>query len=149
MVTGTTSSCRGPRSGDRSTSAFAGPKIDHIAMFRSARKFQLWEYWVSHSQLVLRSVGDLRCTPGTSEARNIDLSFVNVDYIELPTLMRDLEITDATMEECQRVGAVVEREVSPEEVFVIVSSGRRHLLVAGRLDVSENDMALNKTTVDR
>lgn len=118
-------------------------------MSRFNRKFKLWEYWVTHSQLLLRSPGDLR-EPADSQGRlNIDIEFVDVDYVELPTLMWEMEILKPSPEDCQKASAAVSREVSAEHIFVIVSQGRRYMIVAGAMQISQNDLELMKTNFDR
>jgi hypothetical protein len=118
-------------------------------MQRFERKFKMWEYWISHSQLVLRSTGGVQFPPGSPRSRNIDLTFVAVDYVELPTTIDELEFVDASADECQRVEKILGREVAHDHIFVIATNGRRHLIVAGNMTVSENDLALNQTCVQR
>jgi hypothetical protein len=114
------------------------------------RTFKMWDYWVSHSQLLLRSPGDLREPKGSSESRNIDIIFLDVDYIELPAIMCGLELaSDATAEELSNVKEIIGDIVSPERMFVLISKGRRHLVVAGGMWVRENDLELMETSLDR
>jgi hypothetical protein len=114
------------------------------------RTFKIWDYWVSHSQLLLRSHGDRREAKGSSESRNIDIMFVDVDYIELPALMYGLEITsNATTEELSNVQQIIGDTVSPDRMFVLISKGRRHIVVAGGMWVRENDLELMETSLDR
>src|SRR5258708_7111455 len=96
-----------------------------LLMQRFERKFQMWEYWVSRSQLLLRSRN------ASSQPRTIDLVFVSVDYIELPTLMSELEIVEASAEECTKAEHVLGRRVPTEQVFAFKTKDRRYLVVAG------------------
>jgi hypothetical protein len=114
------------------------------------RKFKIWDYWISHSQLLLRSPDDLRQPKGTSESRNIDIIFVAVDYIELPTTMSELRVTiDATTGELRNVEHAIGRAVVPDHAFVLTANGRRHIVVAGAMEVRENDLELMQSSLDR
>ena len=100
------------------------------------RKFQVWEYWISHSQLLLRSHKTV------THAQNIDIIFIDVKYIELPTFMTDLEVTAPSAEDYMKAEQAMGRPVPAERVFAILANGRRHLIVAGRMDVFENELEL-------
>jgi len=118
-------------------------------MQRFDRRFRIWEYWVSHSQLLLRSPGDLRCPADSSRSRNVDVIFVSVSYIELPAIMWDLELTDPTMADLQKAEQVLGEPVQPEHVFVIVANGRRYLVVAGGMQILENNLELMQSSLER
>jgi hypothetical protein len=57
-----------------------------VFTFSSDRRFQLWSYRVSHSQLLLRSVKDAEHTS------RIDVLFKGVDALDLPTRLDGLVI---------------------------------------------------------
>jgi hypothetical protein len=42
------------------------------------RKFQFWQYRVSHGEVLVRSPKD------AAHPRNVDLMFVGVEYVDLP-----------------------------------------------------------------
>jgi hypothetical protein len=114
------------------------------------RTFKIWDYWVSHSQLLLRSPGDLRRPKGSSESLNVDIIFVAVDYIELPTTLSELRLTsDVTTEELQSLEHAIGHAVLPEQVFVLTANGQRHRVVAGAMWVRENDLELMQSSLDR
>lgn len=76
--------------------------------------------------------------------------FLDVDYIELSAILCDLELTsDATTEELTNVQQIIGDTVSPDRMFVLISKGRRHLVVAGGMWVRENDLELMETSLDR
>ena|SRR5579859_5840830 len=114
------------------------------------REFKIWDYWVSHSQLLLRSPGDLRYPVGSSESRNIDIRFSGVGYIDLPAVMHDLEIVDSILNDQSMAEARLGRTLMGEQVFVLISSGRRHLVVATvMVPPYENDHELMISTLER
>jgi len=94
------------------------------------RRFQVWEYRVSHGSLLVRS------PKGLHAEKNIDLVFVGVGYMALPRLMRGVSINRGTADD----RSVVNEDIGDDDqVFVLVSEGRRHLVVAAGCQVSEND----------
>jgi hypothetical protein len=107
------------------------------------RSFQVWDYWVSHAQLLVRSPSDIY------HARNIDLMFVGVQYVELPTILPDLALVEATPEEQRRATQAVGRPVPLEQVFVLSTSGQRYLVVAGGMRIYENDLPFMTSSLER
>ncbi len=62
-------------------------------MYESQRTFKVWDYNVSHKQLLLRS-------PLTNgEINNIDIVFWGVEFISIPTIMDGLVLRKLTMVE--------------------------------------------------
>ena len=57
------------------------------------RRFQLWEYRVSHGSLLLRS------PRGPEISHNVDIVFVGVEFLCAPRLFRGLELAQGTEEE--------------------------------------------------
>ena len=66
--------------------------------FESDRHFQMWKYGVSHAQLLLRSV------KGAAHSTRIDVLFVNVKRLDLPTSLNGLRIERADDEVVVRRG---------------------------------------------
>lgn len=109
----------------------------------SGRKFQFWQYRVSHGELLIRSprVGD--------NERNIDLMFTDVVYTDLPRFFDALEVVEADPLDLaraeERLGKPV---VHPERVFVLECQGRRYILVATWLKIAETDMDIFESPFD-
>ena len=109
-----------------------------------AEAFQLWEFRVSHGQLLLRS-------PGTPiRPKNIDLIFVGVLYVELPVrMMTGLEVVQANQRDLEaatvRYGAVLRNE----DVWVLIVGKRRHLVVATGYRVEENELGMFESSLER
>lgn len=96
------------------------------------RRFQLWEYRVSHGSLLIRS------PKGPDTSTNVDLAFSGVEYVACPRLMRGLELAQTGSADLRRVreaGVVLE---DPDKVFVLLSGRKRHIVVASSCLVSEN-----------
>jgi len=107
------------------------------------RTFKVWDYVVSHKQMVIRSPRREGGPP------NLDLYFRGVAYFRSVTLFEGLSIvepTDAEIAEAQE--AVAPRRCDPDWVRVLESGGQRNLVVADRLEVGETDFPLMSTVLD-
>lgn len=108
----------------------------------TGRYFEVWEFRVSHEQLLLRS-------PRTKEQpRNIDVIFGGVDYMELPSKLGEIEIVEPTEADLTRVRTAYKAEVRPDWVRVLVSRGRRYLVVAAGMKVEDNDLDLFESSLE-
>ena len=96
-------------------------------LYHSTRRFQLWDYRVSHQQLLLRS-------PASPEERtNIDLVFWGVAFLALPTTLNGLVLERNAPEN----GPVTPE---PYSAFEVVSEGQRHRVEAVGFKVLENEL---------
>lgn len=96
------------------------------------RRFQLWEYRVSHGSLLIRS------PKSRTSVRNVDLIFVGVEYLAVPDVLAGVTLERGGDTDVARVRAAIgDAELS--HVFVVVSGGRRHTIVAAACRVVEND----------
>ncbi len=95
------------------------------------RRFQLWEYRVSHGSLLLRS------PRGPEIPHNVDIVFAGVEFVCAPRLFRGLEFAHGAEEDVGRAAALA-GDVEADRVFVLLSEGRRHLVIAAGYKVDEN-----------
>jgi hypothetical protein len=102
-----------------------------IAIFRD-RKFQLWEYKVSHGSLLIRS------PKSPSETNNIDLIFVGVEFVQLPRHLDGIVIEEGNKSDLALSTKLKLRSTS--KVFVISSAGERHLIAAAAIKICENEV---------
>lgn len=116
--------------------------------FSSPRTFKLWEYQVSHSQLLIRSPNAPATQQSTECFTNIDLLFASVDYCALPHLIRGIEISAPTAAELEHLEVVLGDRPDFGDVFVLVSSGQRFPVVAGRLAITENDWDIFESPIE-
>jgi hypothetical protein len=105
------------------------------------RAFQFWDYAPSHSQLVIRSPG------ATTGNANVDFHFRGVMLIDAPTHLKGIEIDSPTRQEATHARERLSTRVADEWIRILVSQGRRHLIVASHLDVSENTLGLMSTSL--
>lgn len=107
--------------------------MNRKATFRD-RAFQLWEFKVSHGSLLIRS------PKGPEVLRNIDLICVGVEYFAAPRHLCGLDLQEPTVEELQTLSQLLDREIDPSNVRMMVSQGRRFPVVAASFRISENDI---------
>ncbi|QGQ18438.1 hypothetical protein GC089_03170 [Cellulomonas sp. JZ18] len=97
------------------------------------RTFQLWKYRVSHGGLLVRSPRN------PSHAVNVDLLFDGVEFVSCPRLLRGVAVEDAGDKDVLHAfEALGEEYRASSTVFVLVSEGRRNLVVASSLRVLEH-----------
>jgi len=95
-------------------------------------RLRLWEYAVSHSVAVFRR-------PASAEnPENLDLVFVAVDYFDVPRSLDGLELRDASPEELQAFQGRTGPLQPWAKLFVLVSAGRTHFMVAGNWLLERN-----------
>lgn len=107
------------------------------------RIFKLWDYRVSHNQLLLRS-------PKTEAMpTNIDVAFVGVEYLDLPTELTSLALVPAEDSDLDRIKEAFGKVALESEVFVIQTSTHRHIVVAAAMQVFENDLDIFESSLER
>ena len=106
------------------------------------RNFQIWDYRVSHAQMVIRSPGE------NWDGPHLDLHFSDVGYMRIPTLLRGLSIVPATEGELtEAMLAMGEGRFDASWVWILKSAGSRHLVVAGSLLVAEANYPMMSTAL--
>jgi ABC-type thiamine transport system ATPase subunit len=70
--------------------------------------------------------------------QNIDLVFSGVEYVACPRMLRGLELQTATPRDVERARDGIGGDVVAERVFVLVSGGRRSIVVAAGCRVTEH-----------
>lgn len=103
------------------------------------RVFKLWEYQVSHSQLLIRSPKSPATPSAPEQLTNVDLVCLGVEYLAVPRLFRGLEVVSPTHEELGELEVLVGSKIEPTGVRILLSQGRRFPLVASSFTLSENN----------
>ena len=106
--------------------------------FRSDRRFRVWEFWVSHSMLLIRSAHS-EVSP-----HNVDLVFNGVSFLSIPWLFEGLTVNqgdDAAHSDFQRMfPGRVHFEIPGHALFVLESGpGTASYIAAASLLVDHND----------
>ncbi|RKG79539.1 hypothetical protein D7W82_30735 [Corallococcus sp. CA049B] len=108
----------------------------------SERVFRVWEFRVSHDQLLIRSARTAQ------HPQNLDVIFAGVDYLELPTKLGEIEITSPMVDDLRKVQAAFREGVTERDVHVIVSGGRRFVVVAAKMTVVKNDLDIFESSLE-
>lgn len=109
-------------------------------MFQSNRIFKLWDYSVSHQQLLIRS-------PKTPDIpTNIDLLFWGVKHLTIETMLRGVEVvlTDDTSDVPDSASRFVN---DGYKVFRIQSGGSCFIVVALGFRALENQLDIFESTI--
>lgn len=128
---------RSAQSGDGGESGFTtvdrGASSDTLEIFlMSDRRFQLWEYHVSHGNLLIRS------PKGPQENADIDIVFNGVELVCCPRFMRGIELVSANESDIAMALTKI-GEIEPEDhVFVLLSEGVRNIVVASSLRIAQH-----------
>lgn len=110
--------------------------------FTSNRRFRLWDYNVSHKQMLLRS-------PKTSTVpTNLDVVMWDVEYLECATTLDGLAILEPSNEDLERVEQALGKKADPSRVVCFASSDRRFIVVAAGFKVLENDLDIFESSLE-
>ncbi|RKG67553.1 hypothetical protein D7V80_15750 [Corallococcus sp. CA054B] len=71
-----------------------------------------------------------------------------MDYLELPTKLGEIEITSPMGEDLRRVQAAFREGVTERDVHVIISGGRRFVVVAAEMTVITNDLDIFESSLE-
>jgi hypothetical protein len=120
---------------------WSAERIESVPMKTKTRDrtFQLWQYRVSHGELLVRSPKD------SSHARNADIMFVGVEYLELPRFLPRLHLDEPNDEDIVRAQARLGKSLEHNHVFVLCSQDRRFIVVAAAMKCGESDMDIFNT----
>lgn len=105
-------------------------------LFRSERRFSVWAYTVSHSQLLLRAS---RPSGSSDVSTQIDLLFKSVDAVKLQMDYAGLMVRCATGEEQERITQENGLGAGVAQVFVIESGSTLGHVVSGAVGWREDE----------
>jgi len=114
-------------------------------MARSAleRRFRVWDYNVSHKQMLIRS------PHGADDPMNFDILFFGVEYVDLASTMKGVSFDQPTDRDYEAVAQRMGKSVQiPKKLFVIVSSGIRYYVVAAYMNVQENQLDFMESSLE-
>lgn len=107
------------------------------------RTFKMWDFYITHSQLLLRSHKTV------THPKNIDIIFGDVDYVELPTILSGFAFVEAGPEDHRKAEQVMNGPVAAHRVFAIETKGRRYLVIAGGMVVQENELMMRESSLEK
>ncbi len=95
------------------------------------RKFQLWIYTVSHSQLLLRSTKD------NKNDTRVDILFKPVSFIQIPHTVHGLSIREIDIQSARDLALKMPHQPS-EKIFELTTPEGHFYIVAGSCTVHED-----------
>lgn len=95
------------------------------------RRFQLWEYHVSHGMLLIRS------PKGPEINHHVDLIFAGVEYVSITRLLRGVVIEMATELDLELLESSA-GNFDPNRVFLLHSGRHKNVVVAAAFEAREN-----------
>jgi hypothetical protein len=110
--------------------------------FVSDRHFRIWDYNVSHDQMLLRSA------PTPDVSRNVDIIFWGVDYLGIPSRFTGVEIEEASPEEEATMNPIVGQKCVKPKIYRLSTEGKRYLVAAVGFRVFENDLELFESSLE-
>jgi hypothetical protein len=110
--------------------------------FDSERRFRLWDYNVSHKQMLLRS------PKSPDAATNLDIVMWGVEYLDLATSLDGVRMASASREEVERAERALGRPLDSSQVFGLISGDRRFIVVAAGFKVLENDLDIFDSSLE-
>jgi len=114
-------------------------EIEMTDKLKSDRIFSVYEYQMSHQQVLIRGHRAAQMAED-GLGMNLDLVFQMVAYVSIPTIFYGLELDDATEEEVHQAREKVGRDAfKPEWVRILVTAGKRYMVVAPHVSVFDNN----------
>lgn len=108
--------------------------MDGEFIYESQRMFLVWDYDFERASLLLRSSQDEKYKT------TIDIIFLGVYYMELPSRITSLEIRESDVEDLLYFESKTGDYFAYSNHFVIFSNQTKHFISAGACAVYENDL---------
>lgn len=112
-------------------------------MMKSERTFKLWEYSVSHQQLLLRS------PKNDKYSTNIDVVFMGVSYCEIETNISGLVLRNGTVDESKDMSLLLKKNIEMLDLFVLESGNKKYHIVAAAMKTDENRMDIFDSALEQ
>ena len=106
---------------------------------KSDRVFKVWEYQISHGQLLIRSPKAPAKGDHSQQITNLDLVFLGVEFMAVPHEFRGVDITLPAAREVEELESLLNKSIEPKSIRIIDSQEKRFPIVASSFSFSEND----------
>ncbi len=110
--------------------------------FESDRRFQVWDYHVSHARMLIRSPS------GAQSPTNIDIIFFGIKYIGIPSTFLGLRIDTISVDETLQLGLTRDEHDDSSTTFRLESEGRFYYIMALACRVFENELDLFDSSLE-
>lgn len=101
-------------------------------LFSSDRRFRVWHFHVTCSQLLIRSQME------GQNSKNCDLVFTGVNFMQIPWLFHGIEISRFKTAEHPDFTSIKNVEARDDWMYRIVSEKQEFYIIASNFHVSEN-----------
>lgn len=105
------------------------------------RQFRFWYYQASHGEAIIRS------PKNEFSDKNIDILFCDVKYIEIPTMLSELQLDSANKEDIVYLSKKIRGTVQAKDITVLVSGEQRFYVIASCIKVMENTLNMMELPV--
>jgi hypothetical protein len=104
----------------------------------SDRKFRIWSYTVSHNILIIRSPLSYKDADNFNPllSYNIDIEFIGVTYLDIPTRLNGFEIKEAEKNIPDKI--LDQFNLTGGRIFEIISETKRYYIIAGGFCIGKN-----------
>jgi hypothetical protein len=111
-------------------------------LFVSDRRFRLWDYNVSHNQMLIRS------PKSVDVGTNVDIVMWGIEYIDIITTLDGLTMAIASLEERRRAEQSLGKDLESSQALCFISGGTRFIVVAAGFKVLENDLDIFDSSLE-
>jgi len=105
--------------------------------------FALWDYYEGHQSLLIRS------PKGGNQDHNIDLIFRGVEYVAVPSVLKDLILDEPTKSDRKFIEGILGELPQHDHVYVLVADSYRHFVVAVALKITEHNEGIYETPFEK
>jgi hypothetical protein len=111
--------------------------------FQSMRKFTLFDFYISHGQLLLRSNKNIQ------ESENIDIIFFGVKYMQIPVYLNGIALGFTFNNEATFKGfeSIAKFSSTDSAIFTIESEGQQFFIVAGFCKIFKNQLEFSESSL--
>lgn len=111
-------------------------------IFKSDRYFAIYDYFISHGQLLIRS------QKGDNQKFNIDIIFFDTTFLQSLTMSNGLSISLVKKDNLNKYSSVSEYfSYENSNLFEITSGLEKYYVAASFFKIFENELELNETSL--
>ncbi|MGJ1323038.1 hypothetical protein ACR780_10125 [Sphingobacterium faecium] len=111
-------------------------------IFNSKKSFVVFDYFISHGQLLIRS------KKSDNQKYNIDIIFFNTSFLQLFTFINGITIKIVNKSNFSKYDSVVKYlEYDNSNLFEITSSNEKYYIAASFVQIFENELEFNETSL--
>ena len=111
-------------------------------MFTSNRDFRMWDFNVSHSQLLIRS------PRSRVVSTNIDIVFWGVIFVRMPAVLNGIEMAECSEDEIASLDRGLVSKSAQNKVFSVRSGINRYVIICAGVKVLENELDIFDSSLE-